>query len=88
MSQLGQKRKCRRFQVMSALPHKADINSRDRDVRFVPKPVKLTTRICFPLCPRERTSRIAVGMSVSCQEETLALQQTAPSLDHPVGPSK
>src|SRR5882724_7823682 len=34
---LGQKRKCRRFQVMSALPHKADINSRDRDVRFVPQ---------------------------------------------------
>ncbi len=37
MSQMGQKRKCRRFQVMSALPHKADINSRDRDVRFVPE---------------------------------------------------
>ena len=36
MSGSGQKRKCRRFQVMSALPHKADINSRDRDVRFVP----------------------------------------------------
>src|SRR5713226_4880546 len=36
MSQMGQKRKCRRFQVMSALPHKADINSRDRDVRFIP----------------------------------------------------
>jgi hypothetical protein len=32
----GQKRKCRRFQVMSALPHKADINARDCDVRFVP----------------------------------------------------
>ena len=32
-----QKRKWRRFQVMSALPHKADINARDCDVRFVPK---------------------------------------------------
>jgi hypothetical protein len=36
-SELGQKRKWRRFQVMSALPHKADINARDCDVRFVPK---------------------------------------------------
>jgi sulfite reductase beta subunit-like hemoprotein len=36
MSVMGQKRKCLRFQVMSALPHKADINSRDCDVRFVP----------------------------------------------------
>ncbi len=33
---LGQKRKWRRFQVMSALPHKADIDARDCDVRFVP----------------------------------------------------
>jgi hypothetical protein len=34
------KRKCRRFHVMSALPHtlphKADINPRDCDVNFVP----------------------------------------------------
>ena len=35
-SHLCQKRKCRRFQVMSALPHKADIDARDCDVRFVP----------------------------------------------------
>jgi hypothetical protein len=34
---MGQKRKWRRFQVMSALPHKADINARDCDVRFVPQ---------------------------------------------------
>src|SRR6266700_5177122 len=33
---VGQKRKWRRFQVMSALPHKADIDVRDCDVRFVP----------------------------------------------------
>jgi hypothetical protein len=33
---MGQKRKCRRFQVISALPHKADINCRHSDVRFVP----------------------------------------------------
>jgi hypothetical protein len=32
----GQKRKWRRFQVRSALPHKAEINARDCDVRFVP----------------------------------------------------
>src|SRR5260370_13305590 len=32
----GQSRKYRRFHVMSALPHKADINFRDCDVRFVP----------------------------------------------------
>jgi len=38
MSPSGQKRKWRRFQVMSALPHKADINARDCDVRFVPHP--------------------------------------------------
>jgi hypothetical protein len=36
MSELGQKRKCWRFSVMSALPHKADINCRDCGVRFVP----------------------------------------------------
>ena len=39
-------------------------------VRDGSKPDKLTARICFPLCPRERTSRFAVGMSVSCQSET------------------
>ena len=36
MSESGQKRKCRSFHVISALPHKADIDRRDRDVRFVP----------------------------------------------------
>jgi hypothetical protein len=36
MSELGQNRKCRRFDVTSALPHKADINCRDCQVRFVP----------------------------------------------------
>jgi hypothetical protein len=36
MSEVGQKRKWRRFQVMSALPQKADIDARDCDVRFVP----------------------------------------------------
>jgi hypothetical protein len=39
MSALGPKRKWRRFQVMSALPHKADIDARDCDVRFVPTAV-------------------------------------------------
>jgi hypothetical protein len=32
---LGQKRKCRASHVTSALPHKADVDRRDRDVRFV-----------------------------------------------------
>ena len=32
---LGQKRKCRRFQVMSGSPNKPDINSRNWDVRLV-----------------------------------------------------
>src|SRR6266436_2097125 len=32
----GQKRKCRRFLFISALPHKADINCRHCEVRFVP----------------------------------------------------
>ena len=36
MSESGQKRKCRYYQVMSALPQKADIDCRDCDVRFVP----------------------------------------------------
>jgi hypothetical protein len=37
MSELGQRRKCRCFEVTSALPLKADINGRDCEVRFVPK---------------------------------------------------
>src|SRR5882672_12659174 len=49
------------------------------------KPDKLTARICFPLCPRERTSRIAVGMSVSCHKRTHAPQQPATLFDHFVG---
>jgi hypothetical protein len=36
MNALGPNRKWRRFQVMSALPHKADIDARDCDGRFVP----------------------------------------------------
>ncbi len=36
MSGQGQERKRRRVNVTSALPHKADINCRDCDVRFVP----------------------------------------------------
>jgi hypothetical protein len=44
MSALGQKRKCRSFHVISAVPHKADIDRRDRDVRFVP-PADMQARI-------------------------------------------
>src|SRR5258706_14781501 len=42
MSELGQKRKCRHFHVMSASPRKADISCRYRDVRLVPKGDNLT----------------------------------------------
>ena len=38
MSAVGQKLKYRRFQVISALPHKADIKCRHCDVRFAPIP--------------------------------------------------
>jgi hypothetical protein len=37
MSALGQKRTFEHDYIMSALPPKADIAKRDRDVRFVPK---------------------------------------------------
>ena len=37
MSALGQKQTLRRFQLMSALPPKADINAPVIDVHFVPK---------------------------------------------------
>jgi hypothetical protein len=36
VSALGQKRTLKRLHPMSALPPKADIAERDRDVRFVP----------------------------------------------------
>jgi hypothetical protein len=36
MSALGQKRTCRLFHAMSALPPKADIRQRDQDVCFGP----------------------------------------------------
>src|SRR6478752_4105820 len=34
---------------------------------FRSKPEKLSVSKCFPLCPRKRTLRYALGMSVSCQ---------------------
>jgi hypothetical protein len=37
MSAMGHKRTLKRFRLTSALPPKADIAERDRDVRFVPK---------------------------------------------------
>jgi hypothetical protein len=37
MSALGQKQTLKRPRLMSALPPKADIDERDRHVRFVPK---------------------------------------------------
>src|SRR5882672_6015575 len=59
MSEMGrQKRKCWRFQVMSALPHKADINSRDRDVRFVPQADvrRVNAALAFLVRNRSRTA--------------------------------
>src|SRR5882762_3015060 len=50
----GQKRKWRRFQVMSALPHKADIDARDCDVRFVPK-IGIGGSLAAPPLPHHRT---------------------------------
>jgi hypothetical protein len=51
MSELGQKRKCRSFHVISALPHKADIDRRDRDVRFVPLPDSFQSYLKKELLP-------------------------------------
>ena len=47
----GSKRKWRRFQVMSALPHKADINARDCDVRFVPTTEVISLRALYLRMP-------------------------------------
>jgi hypothetical protein len=46
MSALGQKRTFGPFIAMSALPPKADIAERDRDVRFVPKDGVIGRRSC------------------------------------------
>jgi hypothetical protein len=50
-----------------------------------PKPENLNASICFPLCSWERTLRNEVGMSVLCQQETHAPQQTASLFNHLVG---
>ena len=42
-------------------------------VRNGSKAEKLNGSICFPLCPRKRTSRNVVGMSGWCQERTFPL---------------
>src|SRR5258708_2927096 len=60
MSQLGQKRKCRCFDVTSALPLKADINGCDCDVRFVAERTSeyRTLRSAFdPGCVKTRLSQ-------------------------------
>src|SRR6266403_1448292 len=41
------------------------------------KPEKLDASRCFPLCPRKRTSRNVVGMSVSCHN-----RKSPRSFDH------
>src|SRR5882762_6379097 len=60
----GQKRKWRRFQVMSALPHKADIDARDCDVRFVPK-IGIGGSLAAPPLPHHRTYGSVYGGSRS-----------------------
>ncbi|SRR5258706_9579020 len=47
------------------------------DVHFRSKPEKLNESKCFPLFTQQRTSPRYFGMSVSCQQETRAPQQTA-----------
>jgi hypothetical protein len=68
MSALGQKQTSQQLRVMSALPPKADIAERDRDVHFVPKadimrfskqpPNRPLSSICsptaYPEAPRRR----------------------------------
>ena len=41
--------------------------------------------LCFPLFPHKQTFGGRAGMSVQCQEETHAPQQTAQLSDHLVG---
>ncbi len=50
----------RTHQWASILPDRDDVRS------GLSKPEKLNASTCFPLCPRKRTSRNVVGMSVSC----------------------
>jgi hypothetical protein len=52
------------------------------------KDVILTGSRSLPIFPDQRTFLVSVGMSQRCHEETLALQQTALSLDHLVGASQ
>ena len=54
MSALGQKRTLRLVRLMSALPPKADIAERDRNVPFVPKAdiVQFDFRPAAPTLPR------------------------------------
>jgi hypothetical protein len=44
-----------------------ELSFREENVRKGSKPEKLSVSKCFPLCPRKRTLRDALGMSVSCQ---------------------
>ena len=56
-SVLGEKRKCRRFDGMSALPHKTVINCRDYDVRFVPTLLqKVPNGVAAIFPPKNETS--------------------------------
>jgi hypothetical protein len=82
MSALGQKRTLRRVCVMSALPPKADIESRSRDVRFVPKAdicsaaIRTATR-----SPRRREKAVIVAL----KGERLSLRALCPLAQTPLG---
>jgi hypothetical protein len=61
------------------------LQTRSGDVSVGSKAEKLNGSICFPLCPQQRTCSDCVGMSVSCQEETHALQHLAFLFDRIIG---
>jgi hypothetical protein len=67
MSALGQKQTLERDRIMSALPPKADIETRSRDVRFVPEaeiaPPYSITSLARSITSLAR-SKIDVGISM------------------------
>jgi hypothetical protein len=68
----GQKRKCRRFLFISALPHKADINCRHCEVRFVP-----TTDSCSA-ASYERRAHLPTSSPRPSSTSELVINLTAP----------
>jgi len=61
MSEEGQKRKCRRFEIMSALPHKADIAGRWFDVRKRQQPISRRINCGRPPRCSRMPNRVDIG---------------------------